>query len=334
MKFEETGDGSWIDRGLDEARRVAAMEGLELLGVFELGRIQLEAGDFDGAIDAFGDATRIAGWSDVAFLELGSAYEAAGRLEEAEAAYQSAISRRPDNASAHQWLGFLYWTSNRFDAAANQFRRVTEVAPNNPDGYNNYGGVLATLGRRDEALEVFRRSLAVQPTGVAYSQLGTLHFIASRFGSAAEMLEKAVELAPDDFDLLVNLAASYHWGGRRDQALQVYSDAVAVGEARVEDDAEDLVLLTRLASCHAMIGNHERALALLAAVAAREPAQARVAGMIAEAYEDLGERERALEWIGRALGMGLGFDWIEERPSLSRLVEDPRFRSTLDDNGS
>jgi len=330
LKFDETGDRSWIERGVEETRRVIDMGGLELLGTLEQGRIYLEAERVDEAIESFTAATRIAGWSDEAFLGLGSAYEAAARLEEAEAAYQSAISRRPDHWRGHQWLGFLYWTSNRFDAAANQFHRVTEVVPDNPDGYNNFGGVLATLGRRDEALEVFQRSLEVKPNGVAYSQLGTLHFIESRYGSAAEMQERALELAPDDFDLLVNLAASYHWGGRRDRASEVFAQAIEVGETRLDSGDEDLVLMARLASCHAMIGNSGRARTLLDSVIDRPPNQARVMGLVAEAFENLGERELALEWIGSALDQGLTVEWIEERPSLSRLEEDSRFRRLID----
>jgi serine/threonine-protein kinase len=328
LAYLETRDPMWVERGLEEARRVVDQGGLELMGFLEQGRLLLAAGRLDEAIASFTVATRAADWNADAFFALGFAHEAAAQFEQAEAAYQAGISRRPGDVRGYSWLGFLNWTTSELDAAANQFRRMTEVAPNNPDGYNNYGAVLATMGRREEALEVFQRSLEVDPdNGVAYSQLGTLHFLESRFGSAAEMLERAVALAPDDFDLLVNLAAAYHWGGQRDQAKAVYRRAIEVGEARFDSGDESPVLLARLASCHAMVDGRDRALVLLDEVIARLPPQAQVMGMIAEAYEDLGERERALEWIERAVEHGLSVDWVDERPALSRLKEDPGFRA-------
>jgi serine/threonine-protein kinase len=331
LAFLETRDEAWLERGLEQADRVADQGGLELIGLLEQGRLYLAAGRQAEAVDSFTAATRVADWSADAYLALGNAHETAGDFERAEAAYQSAISRRPDHLNPYLWLGVLYWTTGRLDPAANQFRRVTEVAPLNTIGYNNYGAVLAILGRRDEALEVFERSIEVDPSdGVAYSQLGTLHFLESRYGSAAEMLERAVELAPDDFDLLVNLAASYHWGGQRERAAETYGRAIEVGEALVDSGDGGPELLIRLASCHAMVENRERALALLDGVISRLPPQAQLSAMVAEAYEDLGERERALEWIGRALEQGLAPDWVEERPALSRLKEDPKYRSLIE----
>jgi serine/threonine-protein kinase len=331
--YRVTEDGAWVERGLEEARRVSELGGLELLGLIEQGRLYYAADRWDEAIASYEAATRVADWSAEAFLRLGSAHEAAGDFERAESAYQSAISRRPDHLEGCLWLGFLHWTTGELDAAANQFRLATELAPLNTIGYNNYGAVLAILGRRDEAVEIFERSIEIDPTdGVAYSQLGTLHFLESRFGTAAEMLERAVELDPDDFELLGNLAASYHWGGERERAVEVYRRAVEVGESMVDGGDDSPVLLIRLAGHHAMLANRERALALLDEVIGRLPPQPQVTGMVAEAYEDLGERELALEWLGRAFDHGLEPEWLEERPSFSRLREDPRYRSLSADH--
>jgi hypothetical protein len=75
-----------------------------------------------------------------------------------------------------------------------------------------------------------------------------------------------------------------------------------------------------------MIGSTQRARELLDGFSVMPPNEARVMALVAEAYEDLGDREAALTWIGRALENGLGTDWIEERPALSRLEEDERYQ--------
>ena len=53
---------------------------------------------------------------------------------------------------------------------------------------------------------------------------------------------------------------------------------------------------------------------------------------IAEAYEDLGQREHALEWAGRAFRQGIESSRFEERPSLRGLVADERYRLLLNES--
>lgn len=54
------------------------------------------------------------------------------------------------------------------------------------------------------------------------------------------------------------------------------------------------------------------------------------ASKIAEGLEDLGQRERAIEWIERALDAGLTPAWIDRRPGLRELASDPRYRTLID----
>jgi hypothetical protein len=43
-------------------------------------------------------------------------------------------------------------------------------------------------------------------------------------------------------------------------------------------------------------------------------------------YEQVGDRERALQWIARAIQGGYSRDLIERSPSLAQLRTDPRFQ--------
>ena len=51
---------------------------------------------------------------------------------------------------------------------------------------------------------------------------------------------------------------------------------------------------------------------------------------IAEGYEDLGQRELAMEWLAQALDNGLTVDWIERRPSFNSLRSDVRYRELVE----
>jgi hypothetical protein len=54
-----------------------------------------------------------------------------------------------------------------------------------------------------------------------------------------------------------------------------------------------------------------------------------VIGNIAGTWEDLGERDRALEWVGRAFDRGVLPSRFENRPLLRGLVADERYRALV-----
>ncbi len=75
-----------------------------------------------------------------------------------------------------------------------------------------------------------------------------------------------------------------------------------------------------------MLGeNRERGLELLAQATSRDIVDAQLLALIGESYEDLGDRDRALEWLGRALDNGVTVEQLERMPSLDELRKDPRF---------
>ena len=61
---------------------------------------------------------------------------------------------------------------------------------------------------------------------------------------------------------------------------------------------------------------------------------------LAETYERLGDRERALFWIGRSLRAGFSLRIIEDYPDFDALRADPRFAdlvaaaATAEDGGA
>jgi hypothetical protein len=84
-----------------------------------------------------------------------------------------------------------------------------------------------------------------------------------------------------------------------------------------------------LAGYLAMVGNRDRGLELLEEAVRRDIRHTHVMAAIGESFEDLDDRDRAIEWIGKALEAGLEADWIDRRPSFNSLREDPRYRQMV-----
>jgi len=219
---------------------------------------------------------------------------------------------------------------NRFDAAANQFRHATRAAPENPSAHVNLGAVLYFQDRRDEARKAFEDALALGPHAIAYSNLGSLYFEEGRFGDAADIFTRAVELAgeeipPDMYHLVGSLASAQYWAGERDNAATSFERAIVLGESYLEEDSDNQSVMANLAGYYGMVDQYDRGIELLEAVTRQEIRDAYFMGAIAESYEDLGERDLAVEWIGTALDNGLAVEWIKRRPSFNSLRQDDRY---------
>jgi len=326
--FEETRDEQWKERAVAEAESAIALDDAAE-PYLVLGKVYGNGGESELELEAYRQAAARAKTAGP-FYSLGMAATDAGEFEEAERALQTAINLRPDCFDGHNKLAYLYCSMNRFDAAANQFRHATRAAPKNPGAHVNLGAVLYFQDRRDEAKKAFEDALALGPHAIAYSNLGSLYFEEGRFGDAADIFTRAVELAgeeipPDMYHLVGSLASAQYWAGERDSAATSFERAIVLGESYLEEDSDNQSTMADLAGYYGMVGQHDRGIELLEAVTRTEIRDPYFMGAIAESYEDLGERDRAVEWIGTALDSGLAVDWIKRRPSFNSLRQDDRY---------
>ena len=325
-RFRATHDRAWLERADAQARVAADQDPPTAEALSVLAKVCRADGRTEQEIATLERAVRVSPDSAQAQLELGVALQGAGRYDEAERGLQKAINLRPGFVDGAIALGFLYYETNQYDAAANQFRLAAEVAPLNVKAHNDLGGLMYFLERRAEAREAFEASLAANPNADAYSQLGVMYFDDEDYARSADMLERAVELAPRDCELAGNLATSYHWGGDRARAGPAIRRAIEVCEASLAATPDDPLLMATLAGYYAMLGeNRERAIELLARATSMDIVNAQLMSLIGEIYEDLGDRDRALFWLGRALDNGLALAQIERMPSLEDLRKDERY---------
>ena len=208
------------------------------------------------------------------FLNLGKSLEAAGKLAEAIAAYERALSLNPRMASAHANLvgafgrignaakaeahynaassidpnleelhnnwGVLQATRQDPSAAAEAFRRALEVNPQSAKAHANLGVALIELGNPVDAARHFRDAVSSDPTNrPARMNLGTMALEADRPSEAAGHLEAALMGAEDGSEPFIRYALGHAYIriGREGEAAESMREALRLAEAH---DLEDL----------------------------------------------------------------------------------------------
>lgn len=137
---------------------------------------------------------------------------ALGRLDEAAAALESALSGDLDDeqrVTTQLQLGNVRVAQGDLDAAALQFRAATQIAPGSAEAHYSLGLVLHRRGDAAGALAALRRSVALEPA-VAKSQyaLGAVLLESGDAAGAIEPLRAALRLAPDAPGYRERLAAA------------------------------------------------------------------------------------------------------------------------------
>jgi tetratricopeptide (TPR) repeat protein len=185
---------------------VEAAPGMGLAWV-ALGQALKAAGRIEDAEKAYAQAIRLDGMNELARLGLGELKVGTGRPAEAILEFELALRRKPALVAAHLGLGNALAVQGRFEEALERYQQALSLRPRLPEAEFAAGFVLARLGRTKEAEARYRRALVERPDfAAAWMNLGSLLREQGREAYAEAALLRAVELRPDLVAGWINLA--------------------------------------------------------------------------------------------------------------------------------
>jgi tetratricopeptide (TPR) repeat protein len=196
-------------------------------------------------------------------IQAGLEHHRAGRLPEAERAYQDVLTSEPDNPDALHLLGVIahqvgrnedsvglisraagfspsnpvylnnlgeaYRALGKFEEALGSYDKALAVKPDYAEALSNRGLVLQQLKRHDEALAEYGRALALRPDyAEAINNRAATLIALKRFADALSSCDEAISLRPGYFEALSNRGVALHELKRYDEALVSYEKAAAI----------------------------------------------------------------------------------------------------------
>ncbi|MBF0166265.1 MAG: tetratricopeptide repeat protein [Alphaproteobacteria bacterium] len=132
------------------------------------------------------------------------------RTPEALTCLDSAVTARPGNLDAQQVFGTALAMSGDFTRALTCFEKVARAQPANLQALYNLGLTLSKLGRHEDARKHFAKLLSKDSRNVgAWMGQGAALAALGRFADAADSFAKADALAPNQPEIIENLALAY-----------------------------------------------------------------------------------------------------------------------------
>ena len=160
----------------------------------------------------------------------------------------------------------------------------------------------------------------------AYSNLGYLYIKEQKYAEAAAAVEKALQLNDKDYMVWGNLAFAYEGLKDKEKADKAHDREIALLEEGVQGNPRDAVAQSNLGLLYAKKKLREQAISRIQSALALSPDDTTVLEAVGQAYEDLGDRAEALQYIEKSVQKGYALADLKTIPDLQALLSDPKFR--------
>jgi protein O-mannosyl-transferase len=145
------------------------------------------------------------------------------------ALFEHTVRVEPAAWVAHYNLGNAYGALGRREDAIREFRATIQWEPGFARAYNNLGDALDALGRTTEAIPNYERAIQLKPDLVeAYNNLGIAYAAQGKPEAGVGMLRTATQMRPDFLEAHLNLAITFRQLGRLPESLASANQAVAL----------------------------------------------------------------------------------------------------------
>jgi tetratricopeptide (TPR) repeat protein len=329
LNYEATKEGKWVGEAGRDCKQAVHLGNSGADGHLCLGLVAAGTGNYQEAINEYRKAVELDPAGNDGYVGLANAFTKLNRLSDAEHAYQQAIEINPNSLRAQQQLGLFYLQQAEYAKAVSAFQQAIRLAPDNYLEYSNLGAAYLYLGSGSEAIAALEQSLKLRPTAGAYAKLGKAYYQSRRFAEAANNYRQAIEFSERDPELWGYWASALLYGGQRAPAMDAFRKQLDLLNEQLKVSPQDAELQGELASCYAILGDKETAVAHLSRAMELGHSNKDVLFYAAVVYNDLGETPEALEWLQKALTAGFSASIVRDSPEFDNLRNNPQFQQLL-----
>jgi protein O-mannosyl-transferase len=238
--------------------------------------------------------------SQLAETNLGTSYEAAGRLEDALREYNRALTLPPTNPHVLDLKGLLLLKEGRIDEAIEAFKSAIALEPvGDPTlPYQHLWLAYEKKGLQPEALAVVESATSKYPASALLQYyLGISDWYAHQAEKSEEAFQKAFALEPDNPEYLTSLASLYQKQGRDKEAIDLYKEGI-------EKLPQEPVYYLNLGKIYLAKNLFPNAVEMLQTAAQIQTNNPEIFQFLGQAYEKQGQPELAAQSFERAKILG------------------------------
>jgi non-specific serine/threonine protein kinase len=176
-------------------------------------------------------------------------------LDKADAASRKAVDLAPDLAEAHAARGYALGVQEQFTEAEKAFELAVRLNPRLPEAHYYYATISLARGEFEKSARLFEKATEVAPDDhrplqllpQVYRSLGRTEDVKVANRRLVELVERHLELDPDDVDALVRGANALADLGERERGLEWVGRVLETG-------TDDALLLYNIGCFYSVAG--------------------------------------------------------------------------------
>jgi tetratricopeptide (TPR) repeat protein len=151
----------------------------------------------------------------------------ASQYDEAQARFERVLAADPEEHEVAFFLGVVRRRTGDVDGAMSAFQSVPAEHRYYPEARSQLASILERRGEYETALQEVARAQEVRPSRELEIYAATLQAKTGELDEAVRRVQKLLEEAPDDDELLFNLGVLYGEARRTDEAIAYMQQALA-----------------------------------------------------------------------------------------------------------
>ncbi|UCC38697.1 MAG: tetratricopeptide repeat protein [Candidatus Aminicenantes bacterium] len=158
-----------------------------------------QEGKYEEALKEYQEAVNENPEDATGYYNIGVTYIILEKPDEAIEAFKGTIEIQPGNYEALKNLGQLYGEKKNYEESSKYYSLALKISSDDPEVFYNLGVCLMNLGNPTGAMDAFQKSIERQEDYAdSYYQLGLLYLNQNKMEEAQAVLEKFLQIAPDD----------------------------------------------------------------------------------------------------------------------------------------
>ena len=162
-------------------------------------------------------------------VDLGTAYLIEGNAPSAIKTLREATELDPRNWNAWNKLGLATTSLGAFDEAESAYQKAISLVPENAEVHNNYGTMLLYVGRHEDAIVEFKlalEDLTYRKPALVMSNLGSAYSAIDDQETAIKWLNQAIARAPNLCQARFNRGIALQSQGESPKALDDFETVI------------------------------------------------------------------------------------------------------------
>lgn len=322
-KYRLTNEPELVSQAIENNKVALAMNDSLPEIHLALGRIYRGLRQFENAIKEFKITLSLSENDHTALRGMARSLEELGQETEAEKYYQKVIDLLPLYWAGYYDMALFHIYGNRFEKAIPLLDKAMEFVPQNSPDLNDIGGAYLLLGYYDRAAVALEKSIELEPTYLAYSNLGYLYYIRKDYQKASEAYEHSLAINSNDHRIWANLAAAYELQtGQDTKARDAYEHAIVEAQKRLKITPQDPQLIASLSEYYAVTDDTVKALDMASQAIRLDPNDTDILVRLVFAMEDIGKRRLSIDYLIKAIDNGYDVKEMENFSSKTDLLNE------------